>query len=226
MIDGSANKDAYYFSHDSNARNDIKLVRLRRKFGWEGYGYYWAIIESLREQGDYELEINSIPDLAFELHMEEDKLRAVIYDFELFIINEHTFHSKRLKRSMAQYNERKQKLSEAGKRGNDKRWNSKTSEDMAIATRSQGDSHPIALKKMKEKEIKEKVKEFVTLAPAEIKQLQNSYGVEAYEWMIDKLNNYKQAYSKEYASDFGAIKKWVVDEYSKSHPNNKPRFVA
>jgi len=34
-------KEAYYFSHDSNARQDEKIIKLRMKLGWEGYGLYW-----------------------------------------------------------------------------------------------------------------------------------------------------------------------------------------
>ena len=34
-----------YFPHDSNARNDIKLIKLRSKYGYEGYGVYFALIE-------------------------------------------------------------------------------------------------------------------------------------------------------------------------------------
>jgi len=48
-------KDAYYFPHDCNARNDYKLLRLRAQFGWEGYGIYFAIIEILREQTHFKL---------------------------------------------------------------------------------------------------------------------------------------------------------------------------
>ena len=43
-------KDAYYFSHDSNARNDQRLIKIRMKYGMEGYGIYFGIIEILREQ--------------------------------------------------------------------------------------------------------------------------------------------------------------------------------
>ncbi len=31
-------KDAYYFPHDCNARNDPKILALRSVFGAEGYG--------------------------------------------------------------------------------------------------------------------------------------------------------------------------------------------
>ncbi|MDR0926712.1 MAG: DUF4373 domain-containing protein [Ignavibacteria bacterium] len=41
-----------YFSHDSNARGDDKIVALRMQHGWQGYGVFWAIIEKLYECPD------------------------------------------------------------------------------------------------------------------------------------------------------------------------------
>ena len=48
-------KDAYYFKHDSNARNDPKIKALKQKYGIEGYGRYWIIIEILRESTGYKI---------------------------------------------------------------------------------------------------------------------------------------------------------------------------
>lgn len=42
-----------YFSHDADARNDVKCLALRAKHGYEGYGIFWAIIEVLRVQPNY-----------------------------------------------------------------------------------------------------------------------------------------------------------------------------
>ena len=50
-------KDAYYFPHDCNARNDPKVLALRSVFGAEGYGVYFMTIEILREQPDYRLKV-------------------------------------------------------------------------------------------------------------------------------------------------------------------------
>lgn len=50
-------KDAYFFSHDCNARNDPKILALRSIYGAEGYGVYFMLIEILREQPEYKLPI-------------------------------------------------------------------------------------------------------------------------------------------------------------------------
>lgn len=46
-------KDAYYFTHDSNAKDDPKCALLIDQLGMEGYGIYWMLIEVLRDQPDH-----------------------------------------------------------------------------------------------------------------------------------------------------------------------------
>lgn len=55
-------KDAYYFSHDANARHDPKIIKMISVYGMEGYGWYWVIIEMLREQDNYKLSISDQMD--------------------------------------------------------------------------------------------------------------------------------------------------------------------
>ena len=52
--------EAYYFSHDSNARNDEKVLMLRAKHGWEGYGLYWALVEMMFENNRTCLDRKSV----------------------------------------------------------------------------------------------------------------------------------------------------------------------
>lgn len=115
-------KDAFYFSHDSNARNDLKIVRLRRKYGYEGYGLYWCLIEILRDTAEYKLPITDLEDIAFDLNVRHELLLSIVNDFKLFNIEDNYFCSNRLCYSMQQYNETKGRLSEAGKKGMAKRW--------------------------------------------------------------------------------------------------------
>jgi len=71
-------KDAYYFPHDSNARNDYKILRLRAKFGWEGYGVYFATIEVLREQTNFKLGKDSVEALATALGMDFINIQVIV----------------------------------------------------------------------------------------------------------------------------------------------------
>ena len=76
-------KEAYYFSHDSNARHDIKVMAMRSIYQSEGYGWYWMLVEMMREQTDYKLCISGKYDLqilATELNTEPIKVKKFIDD--------------------------------------------------------------------------------------------------------------------------------------------------
>jgi hypothetical protein len=109
-------KDAYYFSHDSNARNDLKIVKLRQYLGLEGYGLYWCVIEMLRESNKYELPINDIPPICFELRIDEKKFEK-LFDCELLFKGAKMFYSKSLKNRMLRLDKIKQKRKIAGAKG-------------------------------------------------------------------------------------------------------------
>lgn len=118
-------KESYYFSHDSNARNDVKVIKLRRQLGLEGYGLYWCLIEMLRDTPDYKLPIDAVDDIAFSLNISKEKVETVINNYDLFTIDDMQFFSKRLIRNMEKYSESKKRLSEAGKAGMAKRYKEK-----------------------------------------------------------------------------------------------------
>ena len=46
------NKQSFYFSHDYNARADIKIKKVIINHGYEGYGIYWALIEDLYQNAN------------------------------------------------------------------------------------------------------------------------------------------------------------------------------
>lgn len=52
------NKDSFYFPHDAGARNDPKISAMRTVYGAEGVGWFWMLIEVLREQPNYRLTVN------------------------------------------------------------------------------------------------------------------------------------------------------------------------
>lgn len=122
----SQNKDSFYFSHDSNARNDIKIIKLRRQLGLEGYGIYWCLIEMLRETSHFRLSLDCIEDVAFQIGASREKIETVIKSYGLFKVEEPHFFSDRLVRSMQHFNAHKDRLSEAGKKGMKNRWENGT----------------------------------------------------------------------------------------------------
>ena len=144
-----------YFPHDSDARSDDKIIALRIKHKWEGYGLYWALIEKLRESKDYTLKAD-YNVLAFDLRSDAALIKSVINDFGLFAFtdNGECFYSESLNIRMKPLDEKRAKLSNAGKRGNEKRWkgNQYTSppDNNSIATQSPPNRHPIAITSQEE----------------------------------------------------------------------------
>jgi hypothetical protein len=109
-------KDAYYFPHFSNARNDRKLKRVIKTLGVEGYGIYFMLLEVLRDQNDFCYPISDIDLLADEFGTSEAKVTAVIRNFELFNIDEeHRFFSINLIRYLEPMFKMRQQRIEAGK---------------------------------------------------------------------------------------------------------------
>ncbi len=106
-----------YFSHDSNAREDEKIIKLRMQHGWKGYGLYWAIIEKLRDSDGYKLK-SDCNTIAFGLQVECKCIESVINDFDLFTINDEYFWSESLLRRMKLKEEKSQKMRKNAK----KRW--------------------------------------------------------------------------------------------------------
>ena len=119
-------KDVYYFSHDCNARNDEKILAMRSVYGLEGYAMYFMIIEILREQNEYKLEINKYTwsTLAMQMHTSSENVHKFVDDcvneFQLFVIEDNFLYSKSLIKRMGLFKEISEIRSKAAK----KRWES------------------------------------------------------------------------------------------------------
>ena len=109
-------KDAYYFSHDANARNDQRLLAIRIKYGMRGYGIYFGIIEILRESAGYQM-INDCSTLAYDLREDVETITDVVKNFGLFDFKDKLFFSKSLKNRMKEMDENRIKRSIAGRKG-------------------------------------------------------------------------------------------------------------
>ena len=71
------------FSHANNARYDSRLIALRSRHGWLGYGLYWALQELLNA-ADEAILVADYCALSYELRVDEATLQSVIEDFDLF----------------------------------------------------------------------------------------------------------------------------------------------
>ena len=120
---GNNGKDAYWFSHDSNAKDDPKCMLLIDQLGLEGYGIYWVLVEILREQPDFSYPIALIPAIAKRYGTSVPKVEAVISGFGLFDIRDDKFfYSPSLITRVLAFKEKQDAKSAAAIKANMIRW--------------------------------------------------------------------------------------------------------
>ena len=117
---------ANYFSHDSNARNSDKIIRLRMKHKAAGYGVYFMILERLREEEGY-MSVKDYNMIAFDLREDASLIKSVVEDFGLFVFTEdgEYFYSESFNARMEKMETTSENRSIAGKIGAEKRWGKK-----------------------------------------------------------------------------------------------------
>ena len=116
-------KDAYYFSHDAGARHDPKVSAMRAKYGAEGYGRYWILVEMMREQADYRLCCNKpytwsayAQQMGCDAEQAQEFVEDCIATYELFASDGESFWSESLLRRMEKLDEIRKKRQRAGRK--------------------------------------------------------------------------------------------------------------
>ncbi|MDT2805259.1 Lin1244/Lin1753 domain-containing protein [Vagococcus lutrae] len=185
-----------YFSHDSNARNSDKLLPVRMKYGAEGYGIYFMLLERLREESEY-MSVKDYNMIAFDLRVDAGKIKSIIEDFGLFVFTENGeyFYSEGFMKRMEIKDAKSKKRSEAGKKGAKKRWGSQNDE-----SDKENNSNAIAKpsKKIASKEKESKVNQSKKNTRPSIDELERDFELlwELYPKKTgkkDALRHYKKA---------------------------------
>jgi len=108
-------KEGFYFPHFCNARHDRKIKRLRKELGVEGYGIYFMLLETLRDQHDLRYPLEDVDLLAEEFNVSEQKVRVTICNYQLFEIDdEQKFFSPKMLLYLEPYYRMKEQRREAG----------------------------------------------------------------------------------------------------------------
>jgi len=137
---------AEYFSHDYDAREDEKIQNLIFKYGMEGYGIFWSIVELLYKNDGYMQ--SDYPRIAFALHSYRDIIESVINDFDLFKMHDDSFTSTSV---LHRIKLRKGKSTTARKAAKI-RWG-KEKANNANALQTQSDSNAIKKRKVKKSKV-------------------------------------------------------------------------
>jgi hypothetical protein len=208
---GEIMKEAYYFSHDANARQDEKILMLRAEHGWEGYGIYWALVEMMFESSETALHHNKIRGIAVSYNINITVLESVINTCiteELFVSDGEKFWSESLIRRKTKYQEIKEKKSEAGRKGMAKRWGKDntviTDDNTAITKDNKGKESKVNKSKVN----KNIYAEFVSMLPEEHEKLIQEFGEQGTVERIEKLSLYKGSTGKKYKNDYLTILSW------------------
>lgn len=182
-------KEAYYFSHDANARNDPKILAMRSEYGIKGYGMYWVIIEMLREQENFKLPLKKYIWSAIAMQTDANAMQnnakdyakkfveSCINDFDLFEADEDFFWSNSLIKRMDQKNKISEKRRAAAKARWDKPSNINDSGDSGEneemqndANAMQNNANAMQVDAIKGKEIKIKEKENINTTQKDVVQ--------------------------------------------------------
>lgn len=147
-----------YFSHDSNARNSEKLIKVRMKHGASGYGVFFMILERLRESENY-MSVKDYNVIAFDLRVDSSLIKSVIEDFGLFAFTDDgkCFYSEGLTERMKVKDNTRNAQAEGGRKAMLARWAKKEEtgdNDKSVIS----DLEVTCNKKRKEKESKEEKK--------------------------------------------------------------------
>jgi hypothetical protein len=167
-------KEAYYFSHDSNARLDDKILELRAEFGWHGYGLFWAVIETLRDCSNYTYPSNARAGLALSLNIAKTDLEQflnVAVKLGLLVEEEGVIYSESLMKRMEDIDEKRRKRAEAGRLGGIAKSNGKQISSNAKA-------NPSKEKKVKESKVKEKKEKETTIVVGQADPVNSDYEIE------------------------------------------------
>lgn len=148
-------KETFYFRHDYNARNDMKVQALIHDYKSSGYGVYWCIVEILHEEENHQLPLKQMTYIAIAKQLNEDVslieeiIASCINNYELLVIKDGFFYSERVLDNILMRAETSARRSVAGKAGALAKQNLASAKQMLASVKQN------QAKKRKGKEIKE-----------------------------------------------------------------------
>ena len=107
-----------WFKHDFKARTHPRLQRIQMRWGMEGIGLYWSVIEMLYEQNGV-LMLSECDAYAFALRTDSERLATFMRESGAFIIDGDVVISDTVNERIKERGDKSEKASISAK----KRWN-------------------------------------------------------------------------------------------------------
>ena len=122
----------YFFTHDVDAHEDVKIKKLIKTFGYEGYGIFWHLIEVMRNTDNYRIkyDIDDIEILLYHTNVNLEDFIKFCIKVKLLILENNFLFSDSLNKRMEIYEEIRENKSRAGKLGMMRRWGKKEEENV------------------------------------------------------------------------------------------------
>lgn len=161
-----------YFPHDCDARNDLKVRKLRALYGNDGYAVYFILLENIYKEKLYELEIldgETLLILAEECKVTIDQFNVILNKcLELGLFDKQIYEERKVITSNAiKIRTEPIELERERKRN----YRNNTSNNEVIDDKTTGQSAQSKVKERKEKESKSKEKEKDKVSEAETHSL-------------------------------------------------------
>ncbi len=228
-------KDAFYFPHDSNAHNDPKVISLRMKHGLEGYGFFWMMIELLRESKDYKCPSDPA-FLEISLSLPQATLQALLetcIKVDLLQQNDGFVSSKTFTQRMKLVDRRREALRQAGRRGYEKKaslstgLNKSTHPGQSQATLQatlEANAKPSLSSKVKESKVKESIRAHASKPSLEeVKKycIERNNNVDAEKWFNYYTSNGWKVGKNPMKDWQAAVRTWEKSEYSNGNKKDE-----
>jgi hypothetical protein len=171
-------KKSYYFQHDFEAISDPKIQYILAKFGAEGYGLWWRIVEMLHQDEHNRLPLKPYVffaldgQLALDNGVSKSFIDTCIEDVELLQSDGEYFWSERVLKNVGKMQDIKEKRSSAGKKSAEKR-----SENQELATSVEQNTTSVEQNSTKENKRKEN-KQYTKPSLSDVIEFFNENGFE------------------------------------------------
>ena len=219
-------KEAFYFPHFCNARHDRKIRRLRKELGTEGYGIYFMLLETLREQQDLMYPMEDIDLLAEEFDVSEAKIRVAVCNYGLFEVDEEEkFFSPKMLVYLEPYFKMKEQRKAAGQKSAAKRMLNESSTDVQrpFNDRSTKESkvNESKVNEIKEKESKVSFSEMLSPFINELNSEYNNF----YEYWTEKDKKGRERWELEKFFNISRrISTWMQNKSKFNNNGNEPKL--